>query len=39
MIYASEADSESTVINPVSLEDRNRFCLNDDEILKLASGQ
>ncbi len=36
MIYASETDSESTVVNPVPLEDRNRFCLNDDEILTLA---
>jgi pyruvate,water dikinase len=36
MIYASETDHESTVINPVPLEDRNRFCLNDDEILTLA---
>jgi pyruvate, water dikinase len=36
MIYASETDSESTVINPVALEDRNRFCLTDDEILTLA---
>lgn len=36
MIYASEKKSESTVINPVSLEDRNRFCLNDYEVLKLA---
>lgn len=36
MIYASEADSESTVVNPTPLEDRNRFCLNDDEILTLA---
>ncbi len=36
MIYAHEADSESTVVNPVSLEDRNRFCLNEDEILTLA---
>ena len=36
MIYASETDSESTVINPVPLEDRNRFCITDDEILTLA---
>ena len=36
MIYASETESESTVINPVTLEERNRFCLNEDEILLLA---
>jgi pyruvate,water dikinase len=36
MIYAHETDSESTVINPVSLEDRNRFCISEDEILTLA---
>jgi len=36
MIYASEKKSSSTVINPVSLDDRNRFCLNDYEVLKLA---
>lgn len=36
MIYASETDSESTVVNPVPLEDRNRFCLSEDEILTLA---
>jgi pyruvate,water dikinase len=36
MIYASEMESESIVVNPVPLEDRNRFCLTDDEILLLA---
>lgn len=36
MIYASETKSESTVNNPVSLEDRNRFCLNDYEVIQLA---
>jgi pyruvate,water dikinase len=36
MIYASETESESIVVNPVPLEDRNHFCLTDDEILLLA---
>jgi pyruvate, water dikinase len=36
MIYASETESESIAINPVPLDDRNRFCLTDNEILLLA---
>ena len=35
MIYASEG-AETTTIVPVPDEDRNRFCITEDEILKLA---
>jgi pyruvate,water dikinase len=35
MIYATEGD-ESTKIVPVPEEDRKRFCITEDEILKLA---
>jgi pyruvate,water dikinase len=35
MIYASEGD-ESTKIIPVAVEDRERFCVTEDEILTLA---
>lgn len=36
MIYATEAQEETTVIVPVPAQDRKSFCLNDDEILQLA---
>ena len=36
MIYATSAGGEATEIVPVPQEDRERFCLTDDEILKLA---
>jgi len=36
MVYAAETREEATVIVPVSEADRKRFCLTDDEILRLA---
>jgi len=36
MVYAAETREEATVIVPVSEADRRRFCLTDDEILRLA---
>ena len=36
MVYASNEGGEATQILPVSSEDRNRFCVTDDEILTLA---
>jgi len=36
MTYASEGESEATKIVPVSLEDQHRFCLTDEEIIRLA---
>ncbi len=36
MVYATETHEEATVIVPVPEADRRRFCLTDDEILRLA---
>ncbi len=36
MVYAKDKGGESTVIVPVPVSDRKTFCLNEDEILKLA---
>lgn len=36
MIYAEEEIEETTKLVPTPIEDRRRFCLNDDEVLKLA---
>ncbi len=36
MVYAAETLEEATVIVPVPEADRRRFCLADDEILRLA---
>ncbi len=36
MIYAEGEIDEATKLVPTPIEDRRRFCLNDDEVLKLA---
>jgi len=36
MVYASGGGSESTKTIPVPIEDRNQFCLTDEEIIRLA---
>jgi len=36
MVYATGVDGEATETIPVPQEDRERFCLTDDEILQLA---
>lgn len=36
MVYAADKGNESTIIIPVPARDRKRFCISDDEILKLS---
>lgn len=36
LVYAEGKEGEATELVPTYLEDRRRFCLNDDEVLQLA---